>query len=122
MPYTIITGASAGIGYETAKGLASRGHNLILVARSFEKLKQIKNNFLAQYNIECDIYSYDLSLIQSNINFSGKIIQKYEDINILINNVGAIFMDRQITSEGLEKTFALNHMSYFALSTLLIKK
>ena len=94
MPYTIITGASAGIGYETAKGLASKGHNLILVARSFEKLKQIRKNILAQYNIECDIYSYDLSLIQSNINFSNKIVQKYKDIHILINNVGAIFMDR----------------------------
>jgi short-subunit dehydrogenase len=122
MPYTIITGASAGIGYETAKGLASKGHNLILVARSFEKLKQIRKNLLAQYAIECDIYSYDLSLIQSNINFSNKIVQKYKDIHILINNVGAIFMGRQITNEGLEKTFALNHMSYFTLSTLLIKK
>jgi short-subunit dehydrogenase len=74
MPYTIITGASAGIGYETAKGLASIGHNLILVARNYEKLKQIKKNILAQYKVECDIYSYDLSLIQSNINFSNKII------------------------------------------------
>ena len=46
MPYTIITGASAGIGYETAKGLASIGHNLILVARNYEKLKQIKKNIL----------------------------------------------------------------------------
>ena len=45
MPYTIITGASAGIGYETAKGLASIGHNLILVARNYEKLKQIKKIF-----------------------------------------------------------------------------
>jgi short-subunit dehydrogenase len=94
MPYTIVTGASAGIGYETAKGLAQKGHNLILVARSFEKLKHIRKIFLAQYNIECDIYSYDLSLIQSNINFSNKIIQKYKDVDILINNVGAIFMDR----------------------------
>ena len=93
MPYTIITGASAGIGYETAKGLASIGHNLILVARNYEKLKQIKKNILAQYKVECDIYSYDLSLIQSNINFSNKIIEKYKDIHILINNVGAIFME-----------------------------
>jgi short-subunit dehydrogenase len=56
MPYTIITGASAGIGYETAKGLASIGHNLILVARNYEKLKKIRKNILAQYKIVCDIY------------------------------------------------------------------
>ena len=122
MSYTIITGASAGIGYETAKGLASKGHDLILVARNYEKLKQIRKDIIDKYNIECDIYSYDLSLIQSNINFSNKIVQRYRNISSLINNVGAIFMDRQVTNEGLEKTFALNHMSYFTLSTLLIKK
>ena len=64
MSYTIITGASAGIGYETAKGLANKGHNLILVARNFEKLKKLRNDILDKFDIQCDIYSYDLSLIQ----------------------------------------------------------
>ena len=47
MPYTIITGESAGIGYETAKGLASKGHNLILVARSFEEVEADKKKYFS---------------------------------------------------------------------------
>ena len=122
MTYAIITGASAGIGHETAKGLAKKGYNLILVARSLSKLKEIKHDLIQRYDIECDVYSYDLSLIRSNINFVKKIVQKYKKVHYLINNAGAIFMERQVTSEGYEKTFALNHMSYFSLSLLMLKE
>ena len=121
MTTAIITGASVGIGLETAKGLARKGFDLILVSRNIEKLKLIKSNLENNFNISCNVLSYDLSLIKSNIEFYNQIIKSHQNIDVLINNVGAIFMDRTVTSEGIEKTFALNHMSYFTLSKLFIE-
>ena len=118
MSTTIITGATSGIGLETAKGLAKEKHNLILVSRNLSKLETTKKLLDSKNNIACDIYEYDLSLIKDNINFYEQISKRYSDIDFLINNVGAIFMKREETTEGLEKTFSLNHMSYFVLSKL----
>ena len=121
MPIAVVTGASAGIGLETAKGLAKKNFDLILVSRSLKKLDTIKGYLESHYSINCDVFSYDLSLIKSNINFHEEVVNKFRKIDVLINNAGAIFMDKVITSEGLEKTFALNHMSYFVLSNLFIE-
>ena len=118
MPTTIITGSTAGIGLETAKELAEEKHNLILVSRNLSKLESTKRLLESESNTVCDIYEYDLSLIRDNINFYEQISKRYSHIDFLINNVGAIFMKREETIEGLEKTFSLNHMSYFVLSKL----
>ena len=121
MPVALVTGASAGIGLETAKGLAKKNFDLILVSRSSKKLNAIKDDLETQYSINCDVFSYDLSLIKSNIKFHNEVVNKFHRIDVLLNNVGAIFMDKTFTAEGLEKTFALNHMSYFVLSNLFIE-
>jgi retinol dehydrogenase-12 len=121
MPVAVVTGASAGIGLETARGLAKKNFDLILVSRSLEKLNAIKVELEAQYSINCDVFSYDLSLVKSNIKLHEEVVNKFRKIDVLINNAGAIFMNKIITVEGLEKTFALNHMSYFVLSNLFIE-
>ena len=118
MSVAIVTGASNGIGLETAKGLAKKNIDLILVSRNTDKLNYVKRSIESRYKISCDVFSYDLSLMRSNFKFHRSIVEKYPKVDILVNNVGAIFMNRSITDEGLEKTFALNHMSYFVLSNL----
>ena len=66
MPVAVVTGASAGIGLETARGLAKKSFDLILVSRSLKELKTIKGDLETQYSIKCDVFSYDLSLIKSD--------------------------------------------------------
>ena len=118
MPTTIITGSTSGIGLEVAKNLAKKNHDLVLVSRDLTKLEQTKNNILKENKINCEVFQHDLSLVQENILLHENVTKKYKHIDYLINNVGAIFMNRYVTSEGLEKTFSLNHMSYFVLSKL----
>ena len=101
MPVALVTGASAGIGLETARGLAKKNFDLILVSRNSKKLKAIKNDLETQYSISCDVFSYDLSLIKSNIYFHQEVVDKFRKVDVLINNAGAIFMDKTITDEGL---------------------
>ena len=84
-------------------------------------MNAIKSDLEIQYSINCDVFSYDLSLVKSNIKFHEEVVNNFRKIDVLINNAGAIFMDRTTTHEGLEKTFALNHMSYFVLSNLFIE-
>ena len=118
MPTTIITGSTSGIGLEVAKELARKNHELILVSRDIVKLKHTRSILNKEKKINCEIYQHDLSLIEENISFYKKISRKHRNIDYLINNVGAIFMEREVTAEGLEKTFSLNHMSYFVLSKM----
>ena len=84
MKTAIITGASNGIGHQTAIGLAKKKIDLILVARNLTRLESIKNQLEQTYNIKCMIYAYDLSLIESNIKFYNDVIKKY-DVDILIH-------------------------------------
>ena len=121
MTVAVITWASVGIGLETAIGLAKKGYDLILVSRNLDKLTRVKKSIEIEYNIKCNIFSFDLSLVEENIKFFKLVSKEYNTVDILINNVGAIYMNRAVTEEGLEKTFALNHMSYFVLSKLFLK-
>ena len=122
MPTTVITGATSGIGLEVAKELAKRNHDLILVSRDIKKLEYTKNFIIKENKILCEIHQHDLSLVEDNLLFYENISKRFNNIDYLINNVGAIYMNRQETSEGLEKTFSLNHMSYFILSKMFVKQ
>ena len=116
----LITGSTSGLGLETTKALAKLGYDLILIGRSKTKLDSLKTSLITEYNCVVDTYTCDLSLITEINQTAKKIKDKYTEIDVLINNAGGIFMDHEITKEGLEMTFALNHMSYFVLTNYLL--
>lgn len=118
----VITGATSGIGEVAAIHLAERGARIVLIARdkaradiTMEKLRR------ANGAVEHAMHLGDLSLLADMKRVAGEIGQEPR-IDILINNAGALFNSRQETSDGLEKTFALNHMSYFVVTSLLLPK
>ena len=110
----LVTGATDGIGKETAKCLAGFNARLILVGRDQSKGEFVRNELLVQTgNDQIDIMTADLSNMNAIQKLSVEIHKKYNKLNVLINNVGAFFAKREITDEGFEKTFALNHLGYF---------
>jgi len=102
--------------------LAKKGANIIIIGRDSEKAKKIYKIIDSSYPTNKGKFFYaDLSLQRDIFKVYKKIEANYKKIDILINNAGAIFSKRQITNEGIEKTFALNHMSYFSLSNLFLR-
>ena len=121
MKTILITGGTSGLGYRTAYILAHESENKIILIGS--------NNKKGQQAVERLVYETDnknLRFIKtdlSSINEIGLLAKDLikEKIDILINNAGALFYSRNESIDQIEKTFALNHLSYFALTNLLLK-
>ena len=117
----VITGATDGIGLAAAKSIAKKDYNLILVGRNPKKGKKALETIISDTgNKNLDFFECDLSLVANVKDLSDKIKQKYSKIDVLLNNAGGANKTKQITTEGLEKTFATNQMNYFVLTTNLM--
>ena len=86
--YALVTGATSGIGLEISRDLAKKGYNLILVARTKGNLSKTSKELTKEYNIKCDYFSSDLTLINSPEEIYQFTSQKQYNIEILINNAG----------------------------------
>ncbi len=119
----LVTGATAGIGKETALGLARAGARVVLVGRNREKCDAVAREIATVTgNRRIEALVADLSLLADLRRLAARIVRMGDGIDVLVNNAGAIFNQRETTAEGLEKTFALNHLSYFLLTNLLRDK
>lgn len=110
----LITGGTSGIGRVTARELARMGAKVVVVGRDPAKLDAVKRELGA------DAIRADLQLIADARRAAAEFRSRYARIDVLVNNAGALFGQRQVTVEGLERTFALNHMAYFTLTTALL--
>jgi len=118
---TVITGATSGIGKETALALAKKDHALYLLVRNVVKGEQLKKDIIAQTgNQHIVIVKCDLSDLQSVREAADELKSKLVLINVLINNAGGIFNHKVITKNGFESTFAINHLAHFLLTTSLM--
>lgn len=113
----VITGATSGIGQVAAEKLAAMGARIVQVARDKERgqVAIARLNQIAP-GIDHTIYYADLSRLREMKRVAAEIAQAEPRIDVLINNAGAMFGTRQLTEDGLERTFALNHMSYFMMT------
>ena len=117
----LITGATSGIGRETAMGLARMGATLVLVGRDPEKARQTASEIAEKTgNRDVSMLLTDLSSLEEVRRLSEQVIKTIPKLHVLVNNAGGIFMKRQITTDGYEMTFALNHLSPFHLTNLLL--
>jgi NAD(P)-dependent dehydrogenase (short-subunit alcohol dehydrogenase family) len=119
----LITGATSGIGQASALGLAKLNATVVLVARNQEKGLAVRDAIRAQSgNPHVEVLFADLSSQQAIRELASSFQQRYEHLHVLVNNAGGIFFRRETTVDGLELTFALDHLAYFLLTNLLLEK
>jgi NAD(P)-dependent dehydrogenase (short-subunit alcohol dehydrogenase family) len=116
----VITGATSGIGEVAADRLAGKGERIVFIARDRARGEETLKHLHAIADGDHRAHYADLSRLSEMKRVAGEIAQTEPRIDILINNAGAMFNARKVTEDGLEKTFALNHMAYFVLTNLLL--
>lgn len=117
----LITGATSGIGQATAMALAQKDATVFVAGRSEERAQatvaQIKSE---TGNPNVDYLLADLSVQSQVRQLAEDFKSRYERLDVLVNNAGAIYFRRQLSADGIEMNFALNHLAYFLLTDLLL--
>ncbi len=117
----LVTGASSGIGAETAKQLALLGATMVIVGRNAEKCAGAVAWIKTQSNnTAIDFLLADLSSQKEIRALAQQFKDKYARLDVLVNNAGGYWRARQESVDGIEMTFAVNHLSYFMLTNLLL--
>src|SRR5271169_4817001 len=117
----VATGGTSGIGECAVEALAKRGARIVFVARDSGRAEATRAKLEAiAPGLGHRPHLADLSLVAEAKRVGADIAASEPRIDVLINNAGALFAERRVTSEGLEKTFALNHMAYFVLTRALL--
>jgi retinol dehydrogenase-12 len=117
----LITGASAGIGLQSAIGLAKMGAKIVMVGRDEGRTSHAAELVKSQTGNQSVSYLLaDLSSLQEVRRVAQEFRDKYEALDVLLNNAGAIFLTRKVSVDGYEMSLALNHLNYFLLTDLLL--
>jgi NAD(P)-dependent dehydrogenase (short-subunit alcohol dehydrogenase family) len=119
----IITGATSGIGAEAAFAMAQSGIHLVLPVRNLAKGETIKNAILGvAHNAQVDLMECDLSSMDSIRTFAKNFSEKFPRLDILVNNAGVWESSRKTSADGIELTFAVNHLAPYLMTNLLLDK
>ncbi|HZN75325.1 MAG TPA: SDR family oxidoreductase [Micromonosporaceae bacterium] len=116
----LITGGTAGIGKATAVGLARLGARVAITGRHAERAEAAADDIrAASGNPAVDAYGADLSAQAQVRRLAAEVLDAYPRLDVLVNNAGGFWNTRRVTVDGLEHTFALNHLAPFLLTHLL---
>jgi retinol dehydrogenase 12 len=117
----LITGATDGIGRVTAETLAVAGATVVIAGRNAKKTAEVVRAIKEKSGNELiDSLIADLSSQADVRHLAAAFRQRYDSLDVLVNNAGGIFMSRKTSVDGIEMTFALNHLAYFLLTNLLL--
>ncbi|XP_024996343.1 short-chain dehydrogenase TIC 32, chloroplastic-like isoform X1 [Cynara cardunculus var. scolymus] len=118
----IVTGATSGIGTETARVLAMHGVHVVLAVRNTEKGRKVKETILNETpNAKLDVMELDLSSLASVRTFAAEFVSSGLPLNILINNAGVMAPPFTLSEDKIELQFATNHLGHFLLTQLLLE-
>jgi NAD(P)-dependent dehydrogenase (short-subunit alcohol dehydrogenase family) len=116
----VITGATRGIGRATAEGLARLGATVVLIARRREDGERTSREIADNSPVPPAVVSADLASQASIREAAAELRRLYPHVHVLVNNAGLITRRRELTTDGLELQFAVNHLAYFLLTNLLL--
>lgn len=116
----VVTGANAGLGFETALGLASKGCKVVMACRNADKAKKAMADIRAEVpNADLAFIKLDLNSLKSVREFAKTYAEKHTKLDLLINNAGLMIPPLMRTEEGFESQFGVNHLGHFLLTNLL---
>ena len=119
----VVTGASNGIGKEIAKQLATKGARVVMVCRNEVRGMNAKKEIeTASGSYKIDLLLADLSSLTQIKQLAQKLETNYSHVDVLINNAGNFYLNKQFSEDGIEMTFAINYLAPFYLTNLLINK
>ena len=118
----LVTGGTAGIGRATACGLAMMGAHLAITGRNSGRAEDAAREIRAAGGGRVDVFVADLTSQAQVRRLADEVLQTLGRIDVLVNNVGGYWNTRHVTADGLERTFALNHLAPFLLTTLLLDR
>lgn len=117
----LVTGANSGIGYEATKVFASKGARVIMGCRNLIKAKDAKEKILNEFpDSLIDIIQLDLTSFNSIKQFSEKVLEKYDRLDVLLNNAGIMTVPYGSTEDGLELQIGVNHFGHYYLTMSLV--
>ncbi|MGO8729895.1 MAG: SDR family oxidoreductase [Streptosporangiaceae bacterium] len=116
----LITGGTGGIGRATALGMAGMGAHLAITGRDRPRADQVAREINAAGGGNVDVFVADLSAQAEVRRLADEVLQRLTRIDVLVNNVGGYWNTRHVTADGLERTFAVNHLAPFLLTSLLL--
>jgi NAD(P)-dependent dehydrogenase (short-subunit alcohol dehydrogenase family) len=117
----LVTGANSGIGRSTAHALAGMNATLVMVCRDRGRAEPVRNEIKAATgNQSIELIICDLSSQSDIRRFAAEFLNAHDRLDVLINNAGLVTRQRSLTEDGIESTFAVNHLGYFLLTNLLL--
>jgi retinol dehydrogenase-13 len=118
----VISGATSGIGYHTARKFASHGARIICINRNEEKSAVLKAEIEKEFGVSCGYIIADLSVLIDVQRAAKELLSIDSPIEVLIHNAGVYLTKRELTAEGFEKVFVVHHLSSFVINILLSEK
>jgi NAD(P)-dependent dehydrogenase (short-subunit alcohol dehydrogenase family) len=122
-PVIVLTGANTGVGYESALGAAKRGAHVVMVCRDPQRGEQARAQVQkAAPRAKVELLLCDLASQRQVRRLAAELDARLERIDVLVHNAGLVARERRLTEDGVETTFAVNHLAPFLLTTLLLPK
>jgi retinol dehydrogenase 13 len=118
----VITGATSGIGYLTARKYASHGADILCINRNQKKSETLISEIESEYGVKCTCKIADLSNLKDIHRVAVELSKLDKPIDVLIHNAGTYLTKREVTSDGLEKVFVVHYLSSFILNYILMGK
>src|SRR5258706_2168359 len=116
----LVTGATSGIGQETAVGLAARGAQVVLVGRDRARAEAARKDVTERSgNPRVDVLLADFASLEAVRGLAREFSERYPALHLLVNNAGVVMRERVLTVDGYETTLAVNHLAPFLLTHLL---
>ena len=116
----VVTGATSGVGYHSARRLAKAGARVVMLCRNPEKARKVQDELSREFGAETDVFIADMRNLAELARAAAEVAKKYPKIDVLVNNAGVFNKRRRLTPDGHEEIFGIIHLAAFVLTTALI--